>query len=409
MGAWPVLGGIGQGISNAGQIFAALSEAARDRALRQQQLNLATTQQQQQAALEGFVDPNQVQPTPAPAQQEAPADTQGALSPVSGLTSGTPGVLAALQGAARSQAGQNPPPPQQIGGAPGPTNAAAQAGQLGGYDPSRYIPAPGGKFLDVTGAPVVQRQLAVMKALQNAEFARAAALKQIPEAINPAQLNLEQQARTEAARHNVAEEGIAQAGENERTAALNNQIAYQGEMLGKGYGTEYQNMIKPIVQRAPAYRAFDQAVAQYDEKNPASTKALLLAAVPLLDPQSRLTARLMQITKYSGDPSLVGQWQQNIMTAAIGKLPQEDVDNLKQAVEARKKNDFDALDEVGNTFKSQHSNIKNIDRQVLPAPALMPGVKAPATAPALSPRDQQRMQTDPAFAAFVKAHAGATP
>jgi hypothetical protein len=256
------------------------------------------------------------------------------------------------------------------------------------------------------------RREALMNALvAGQQFKQAAALKGVPQAVNPQELALQTGAQQEEIRHNKATEQAALAGENERTAALNNQISYQGEMLGKGYGTEYQNMIKPIVQRAPAYRAFDQASAQYQAGNPASTKALLLAAVPLLDPQSRMTARLMQITQYAGDPSLVGQWQQQITTAATGKLPDEDVKNLKQAVEARKQNDFDALDQVGQSFKEQHSNIKNIDRQVLPTPALMAGVKPPGAvaAPVLSARDAARAATDPGFAAFLKAHAAAPP
>lgn len=461
-GNWGLWGGIGAGLDRAASIYSSLTEAAKQRALQaqglalaQQAQNRADRQQADQEALQGFVSPGQVQPLPqgGPEQDDTPSDTAASLSPIGDLATGQgnpfapskgqtsggkalpntggQGALPASglfdvlqrvsQGRTSTQAGGINRPNQSV---PGPTNSAAQTGQLGGYDTNRYLPVSGGRYLDVQG-PEFQRQMALMRAMKQAELANQLAVRQTPEAVNPQQLDIEQQTRTEAARHNKAEEGISLEGLQKQLEQMKIMFGFRQQSMGKGFADDFANRTKDdrkagelAQQLQDAYGQATGATTPDGRPNAAALKSLVVNQIANTEPGMQVRLGTLRFNGLGGDMSMAGKLASNVDVALSGLPPQQQIQALHQVAQQMIGTKAARYAKEYQAEAAAHPDVPNYEPAFL-APTLHPsvvfgsqaagGTGAPGGSRSVSSRDLERAKSDPGFAAFLKSHGVALP
>ncbi len=403
MGAWPIFGGIAQGLQSAGQSVQNALQFAAQQKLQQQQLAIqqqgvtqAGAQQQflrDQAAFEqyqrtgtdmspeyvkgirqfgmggtdggGAISPNQGLTTPDVSQTNAGGGPQAGTGPGALPAQLTGGANpAAVLSALRTAAVTKPPGASPLRPAISPSGnvgAGAGAGVTPGLNattgPSASGVPPGMPSFMPSEAdiaklpPDIQRQVRAQALLAGPQLAAQAWLRgNVPEAVNPQQLALAQATQAEAARHNKA----AEANEAQKIAndyLLAKSLQGQNEtfktlMFGD---RERQNFltrpdVKPLVQKGEQVQQAQQML-DASANNPQALIPSQIQAGLALDNTGR--AQKFIIQKYMNNTPQIGQqWDETMHGLLTGNHAPEvrkDLGNLLTQIGQNSRAQFSAL------------------------------------------------------------------
>lgn len=450
---WGLWSGLGQGLSNAGSIYASLTEAARQRALQAQALAMTSTQQQfgrDAAALQTYQETG----------QDLPGYTQGKR------TAGGPGAIApspssALQG---DNGGAQPPTPDAttnpipalgtggVGSAPlpvmgmGPGNttqsqrgsmpSGALAGALlpGGAPPILRAlqsaaqgaaagagAAPSGSTPSFMPDPAMlaslspmQRRQAVMMALQRAQDYQAqVGLKGAPPGVNPQEVALQTGAQQETARHNKAEEAISLEGIQKQLEQMKIMFGLRTQTLGESFGKNFAEQTKDDRKAGELAQQLDDAYGQATgattpdhRPNPASLKSLVVNQIANTEPGMQVRLGTLMFNGLGGDMSLAGKLSSGVDVALKGLPPQEQIAALHGAAVQMIKTKAARYAKNYQLESQAHPDIPNYEQEFL-RPTMAPssvfghyatdatGQPAPF---ALSEEDKTLARKNPAYA-----------
>jgi hypothetical protein len=220
---------------------------------------------------------------------------------------------------------------------------------LGGYDTSRYAPIPGSnKLLDIMGSPEMQRQLALTKAQAQIQFQNQAALKGIPEAVNPQAQSFEAQ---EQALRLQNEAKIAA----NRLKEMEDALGITQQRFGSTMASRFEKDNQQLYDTGDAYRDWQTKLAQAQSGNPADFKATTASFQRLVD-QSK-TGKLGMLKYLSNiNPSLPGGVEQTINRWTSGQFGSQDLQNMDAVAQAVARESSAELDRRRTEEVARHSS-----------------------------------------------------